>query len=127
VGAGDPVVFDTDDYSSGSSINRGIGGSFNLLNNDVLGVNEPALYYVQYSANAVSAAGEGMELSLLLNGTPIEASQAISTIPAAPNVVAGGSIFPTDIAENPNTLTLNNTGAGDLTSVDAMISIIKLI
>lgn len=68
-----------------------------------------------------------MVLSLSLNGAVIPGSQASSAIPAAVNMVAGGSVFPSDINENPNTLTLNNTGAGDLTGIEASISIIKLL
>lgn len=67
-----------------------------------------------------------MDLGLLLNGTGIDGSQATSAILGAPNVVKGGSVFPTVTAENPNTLVVSNLG-DDLTNLSATISIIKLL
>lgn len=122
------MVFDTITFPDlSNSITLGGGGSFSLLNNGEVANPEPAIYYVQYSAHAVSETGEVMGLSLSLNGAPIAGSQAISAISAAPNVVAGGSIFPTDITENPNSLLLNNISFAGLTDLSATISIIKLL
>lgn len=128
IGPRGPIVFDADAYSTGSNISRSIGG-FNLQNNDVLGVLEPATYYVHYSANASTPTGENFSVALTLNGATLPASEAISyhtAVAATSNLIVGGSIFPTVTGEAVNTLVMINSGAGTITDVNASISILKL-